>query len=390
MDSPGAKKAIVAYESLDDMTARDVDIDEPENWMVNTITSAFAGNDNDAPATCTLTQADKHVGDHVCPVVGSQRVQYFEEGLKLQKLLEASGEDLGRTFSLDKDSISATSAGKTGGFACAVSDPTETDCPLMFVSNGFENLTGFTSSFAAGRSCRFLQPTSKVLNDAVNLEERKIMREFCTAMQPAGTTIINLLLNERFTGERFWNLLRMQYVEVDGDTYIFAVQTNLDAFMPKVLQKRLKNKAKNQSIVNALGGFLEALSKLREDLRTMKSAPIMELKGYFTSQMNFLQLLPAISKVAPGKLPSDLATAGEPSQRFESGAEIEVVRTIKYPTFALPAKLTGKVISMDSFGNAVIRWNDTAIGSKGLLKRDFKSLKVIAASGNEPRPDHGG
>jgi len=204
------------------------------------------------------------------------------------------------------------------------------------------------------------------------------MRDFCSTVQPVGTTIINLLLNERFTGERFWNLLRMQYVQVDGDVYIFAVQTNLDAYMPKVLAKRMKNPAKNKNIVEALGGFLDALSKMRKELRTMVNAPIMELKGFFTSQMNFLQMLPMISKAAPNLQKPILAISSGNEKPVEKGAQVEVTQTIKYPSFALPAKLKGKITTMDAFGNAVILWEKKEIGTKGVLKRDFGNLKVLS------------
>ena len=72
-----------------------------------------------------------------------------------------------------------------------VSDPNAEDCPLVFISRGFEDLTGYPAEFACGRSCRFLQPLSRTINDAFNLGERKRMREFTTTIQPAGTTIVN-------------------------------------------------------------------------------------------------------------------------------------------------------------------------------------------------------
>ena len=74
------------------------------------------------------------------------------------------------------------------------------------------------------------------------------MREFCTTLQAPGTTIVNLLLNERYTGERFWNLLHMTYVEVDGELYILGVQTNLDAYMPKNLKVAREEEARNKEL----------------------------------------------------------------------------------------------------------------------------------------------
>lgn len=341
--------------------------------------------DHEAPASCTLTQDDHTVGDHVVPVVGLSSVGYFLEKDKISKLLDASGEDLGRNFSLHGSSIAATKQGASGGFACAVSDPCVTDCPLVFVSDGFADLTGYTSDFATGRSCRFLQPTSKALNDAINLEERKVMREFCSFLLPAGTTIINLLLNQRFTGERFWNLLRMQYVVVDGDCYIFAVQTNLDSYMPKCLLKAVKGAAKNASIVKELGPFIGALDKMRESLRTMTAWPMLELKGYFTASLNLVHQLinagPAASMTSTSSIASTVSNVdvAPAQQSFKVGEVIEVLLPIKYPSFALAKGSSGTITAMDSFGNIVVEWGDTKYGTKGVLKRDFDRLKSLSA-----------
>merc|ERR1719353_2862589 len=176
-------------------------------------------------------------GDHYIPKVGKNRVDHFVSGDKLRKILSQSKEDLSRIFSFDGKAIESTKAGGADAIACAVSDPNFNDCPLVYISAGFDKLTGYMPDFANARNCRFLQPISAIVNDAFNLEERRKMREFCTTLQAPGTTIVNLLLNERYTGERFWNLLHMTYVEVEGELYILGVQTNVDAYMPKNIQK---------------------------------------------------------------------------------------------------------------------------------------------------------
>jgi hypothetical protein len=344
--------------------------------------------------TCNLGQLDDHVGDHVCPVLGASAVGYFRGNDKITKLLEASGEDLGRTFSLDATSVTATKEKSSGGFACAVSDPLGTDCPLVFVSPGFIDLTGYSSDFATGRSCRFLQPTSKLLNDAVNLEERKIMREFCSFVKPAGTTIINLLLNQQFTGERFWNLLRMQYVVVDGDCYIFAVQTNLDAYMPKPLQKAVHSPAHNKKVVNGMSPFTEALSRLRQELRKMVDMPMMELKGYFTASMNYLQMLPLLAQAA-GKLEKPIAALADNVEAtadttFQEGQVVEVQSDVRYPTMKVAKGQQGKMISKDAFGNVVIAWDNASIGNKSILKRDLKNVKVLGTGRDGSKEGAGG
>ena len=165
--------------------------------------------------------------------------------------------------------VAAVHTGADNGFACAVSDPNFNDCPLVYVSPGFDKLTGYSSDFSCGRSCRFLQPISAVVNDAFNLDERRKMREFCTTLQKPGTTIVNLLLNERYTGERFWNLLHMTYVEVEGELYILGVQTNLDAYMPKNIQKAQHEADQDTRVVAESKRFLEHLQLLRDEIGEM-------------------------------------------------------------------------------------------------------------------------
>ena len=133
-----------------------------------------------------------------------------------------------------------------------VADPISRDIPLVFISRGFETLTGYSREFACGRNCRFLQPNSKRRNDLFNLEDRQRMRVFCDVAREAikfgensepyqkvlrGETpkIINLLINENEQGFPFLNLLVMQYVIVCGNRpYIFGLQTNW-AIEPEIM-----------------------------------------------------------------------------------------------------------------------------------------------------------
>lgn len=351
-------------------------------------TSVFAEEpepDAENPEDCSLTSADANVGDHVCPVVGAESAKAFLNGDRLNKLFDASQEDLGRSFSLTKDSIKGTAKGGPGAFACAIADPNVADCPLVFVSSGFEDLTGYTTAFTTGRSCRFLQPTSKILNDAVNLNDRKIMFDFCAKVKPVGSVIVNLLLNERYTGERFWNLLRMQHVAVDGVGYILGVQTTLDAYMPKVLERRAKSRKSNETIVNSLGDFLKALTGLREDLQRTCSQPMMELKGYFTCAMNYLQVLPILSKAAPqllanprnkGKKDKEEVDLGQ----FVVGATVTTKKKIHYPSskIVIPKGTSGEIVSIDAFGNIVCKWKGASVSSGGVLKRDFDKVQITS------------
>jgi hypothetical protein len=203
------------------------------------------------------------LGDHPLP-----RIQNFCDEDIMKNLPQSMQRDLFRIFGFTKEALQATATGKNGGFACAVADPMIRDCPLIFVSQGFEDLTGYPADFSVGRSCRFLQPTLGAMNDAFNKEEKLRMNAFCKQPEVQGTVIINLLLNERIDGQRFWNLLRMEHVEVNGHAYILGVQTNLDTFIPKALKKRQDDKAWNFKLLSLLTDYTEDVERVREVLST--------------------------------------------------------------------------------------------------------------------------
>lgn len=93
--------------------------------------------------------------------------------------------------------------------AWSVADAAELDCPLIHVSPGFEELTGYTYEFALGRNCRFLQPKDTARNMAYNGPELMRLAEFC---REGENHILSILLGQRATGEPFWQLLFLKHV----------------------------------------------------------------------------------------------------------------------------------------------------------------------------------
>eukprot|EP00930_Biecheleria_cincta_P034458 TRINITY_DN23817_c0_g1_i1.p1 TRINITY_DN23817_c0_g1~~TRINITY_DN23817_c0_g1_i1.p1 ORF type:complete len:706 (-),score=106.95 TRINITY_DN23817_c0_g1_i1:449-2566(-) len=136
------------------------------------------------------------------------------------KILSSAGSLLGKLFNVSDTSGEC--------IACAVADPQLPDCPLIYISHQFEQLTGYYREWVIGRNCRFLQPKMKEVNTYYNKEECTAMRHFCTGVKRVGSRIVTLLLNESATDIPFWNLLLMEHIEVAGRPYILGVQTNLE------------------------------------------------------------------------------------------------------------------------------------------------------------------
>eukprot|EP00927_Polykrikos_kofoidii_P027458 TRINITY_DN24147_c0_g1_i1.p1 TRINITY_DN24147_c0_g1~~TRINITY_DN24147_c0_g1_i1.p1 ORF type:complete len:1345 (+),score=220.93 TRINITY_DN24147_c0_g1_i1:54-4088(+) len=207
-------------------------------------------------------------GDHFVPPVGGVAARAFVGNWA--PLLEVAEESIRKVHGLRGATLQHMRENTEGGIVCAVADPSGPDCPLVFVSKEFENMTGYKWDFALGRNCRFLQPNQRQFNLRLNGGEIAQMRHFCAYAhdRKVGSSIITLLLNERKGGERFWNLLHMTHVEVSGHRYILAVQTILDLPMPGFLHCNFSAEGYDTDPTVDLCMFL---SKLRGRLQLMAS-----------------------------------------------------------------------------------------------------------------------
>lgn len=98
-----------------------------------------------------------------------------------------------------------------------ISDPSQPDNPMIYVSDEFEAQTGYSPAEAVGRNCRFLQgeDTSPYAVEAI----RQALR--------AQTTFTIDILNYRKDGSAFVNRLRIRPIyDADGRLMFFAGAQN--------------------------------------------------------------------------------------------------------------------------------------------------------------------
>ncbi len=112
-----------------------------------------------------------------------------------------------------------TIAAATSGIVIA--DARAPDCPLVYVNEGFERITGYTVAEIIGRNCRFLQGPDT--DPAVHMQMRQMLA--------AGEACQVVLRNYRKDGTAFWNELVMSPVRDDAGTltHFIGVQADVSA-----------------------------------------------------------------------------------------------------------------------------------------------------------------
>jgi len=133
------------------------------------------------------------------------------------------------------------------GFSFTVADPAQPDCPLVACSNGFTELTGYSSQEALGRNCRFL--LNGVPEEQIEAETRVKCRKFCAATAqgeeysgdvdnlPTGLEkpwvelpkgeMVCFHTNAMKSGELFRNMFYLKQVELDEEPFILGVQVGV-------------------------------------------------------------------------------------------------------------------------------------------------------------------
>ena len=78
-----------------------------------------------------------------------------------------------------------------------MTDPAKADNPIVFASDGFVKVTGYSRNEIIPRNCRFLQN---------RYTDRSSVKRLRLAIEKREESV-ELLLNQKKTGEPFWNLL---------------------------------------------------------------------------------------------------------------------------------------------------------------------------------------
>ena len=80
-----------------------------------------------------------------------------------------------------------------------ISDPSQKDCPMVYISNEFSKHTGYSIEESLGKNCRFLQGPETDEND---------IKQIKLALKLKKRITIDIL-NYKKNGQKFWNRLRI-------------------------------------------------------------------------------------------------------------------------------------------------------------------------------------
>lgn len=120
-------------------------------------------------------------------------------------------------------------------FSVSIAIPHMQDTPLIGISDGFIELTGYSRDEIVGRNCRFL--LEGVPPDMVQGQTRQESRRYCRAAHLRGLTSMShtflIQRNARKNGDLFWNLFMLAFVPApDAESksqanYIVGLQLDL-------------------------------------------------------------------------------------------------------------------------------------------------------------------
>lgn len=149
-----------------------------------------------------------------------------------------------------------------------VADATLPDCPLVFASDGFLQMTGYSADEVLGHNCRFLQGEGSDPKDVTKLREAV----------KNGTHVSVRLLNYRKDGTPFWNLLTMTPIKGDDGRVSKIVGVQVD------VTSRTEGQAKESALIKYDARLRAKNKQMVEDIaHTVQSTELgdkHELPGY--------------------------------------------------------------------------------------------------------------
>ena len=226
-------------------------------------------------------------------------------------------------------------------FSVCIADPSLEDSPLVAVSKGFENLTGYRVDDAIGRNCRFLSDgVPEALRDEPTTERLRTFTRVATSGDPfqfvrfstpapgwaqeiPGGGAYFCRWNRRKSGELFRNLFILRQIWIGDRTYIVALQTELPSDVDLELiagqQEILNRRNRGESDKNS-----RPKQRRREIVTSSNDEDMVRKAMQWTEHLKKINLLcDAVAIAVKRNLKDDLASALEPDSRATSNPALD-------------------------------------------------------------------
>jgi two-component system cell cycle sensor histidine kinase/response regulator CckA len=133
-----------------------------------------------------------------------------------------------------------------------ITDPNLPDNPIIYVSHGFERITGYPADEALGRNCRFLQ------GPETDPEMLNVIREAIRSGRECSVE----LLNYRKDGTKFWNAISVTPVRDDDQRLTYFVGVQADVTKRRTLEQAFQQSQKMQVVGHLASGIAHDFNNL--------------------------------------------------------------------------------------------------------------------------------
>lgn len=166
-----------------------------------------------------------------------------------------------------------------------IADARQPDLPLIYVNQGFQNITGYSAREAVGRSCRFLQGADRSQPDLENLR---------TALRQGNPCVVTIR-NYKKNGDRFYNELHISPVRNEEGELTHFVGIQLD--VTDQVNAR-------ESLQRSEARYRQALER-EQELNEIRSRFISMVSHEFRTPMTAIQASSALLHRFSERLPPD-------------------------------------------------------------------------------------
>ncbi len=133
-----------------------------------------------------------------------------------------------------------------------IADPAQPNCPIVYVNDGFESMTGYTATEAIGRSFEFLQGRETNPASVAEMYEAFCELRSCTVE----------LLHYRKNGTMFWNAMQFAPVCDDSGRLLQYIGFMSDVTERRNMEERLRHSQKMEAVGQLAGGIAHGFNNL--------------------------------------------------------------------------------------------------------------------------------